>query len=336
MASWALAAPPAPAAVSDALPPVALSEAGRAVPIARSRPELVPTPVGQVTLVIDGHPVTVDASSGETVADLLATSGIILGPADRLSLPAATRLLAGMRVALDRGLPVTLVDGGRSIAMRARPGTVADFLAASGISVSAQDVMETLPDTAITPDAVVRIDRIADTQVVETASIPHGVSYIEDTTQEIGWQRLETPGADGQARLTFLVRVVNGIEIERALVSSEQVVAPVAEVRRIGARPRPAPAAPGDIEAIIRAAAAKYGVDAQQLLRVAWCESRYNPNAYNSALGASGLFQFIPGTWAANSARAGYGGASVFDPVANANVAAWMFAHGQSGQWVCK
>jgi hypothetical protein len=34
--------------------------------------------------------------------------------------------------------------------------------------------------------------------------------------------------------------------------------------------------------------------------------------------------------------RAGYAGASVFDPVANANTAAFMFRNGQAWQWSCK
>ena len=105
------------------------------------------------------------------------------------------------------------------------------------------------------------------------------------------------------------------------------------EVRRVGTR---IPTASGDIEAIIRNAAAAQGADAEQLLRVAYCESRFNPGAYNASSGASGLFQFLPSTWAANSVRAGFGGASVWDPVASANVAAYMFAMGQSGQWSCK
>ena len=82
-------------------------------------------------------------------------------------------------------------------------------------------------------------------------------------------------------------------------------------------------------------AAAAQGANAEQLLRVAYCESRYNPGAYNAS-GASGLFQFLPSTWAANSVRAGFAGASVWDPVASANVAAYMFARGQAGQWVCR
>jgi soluble lytic murein transglycosylase-like protein len=107
----------------------------------------------------------------------------------------------------------------------------------------------------------------------------------------------------------------------------------VTEVRRVGTR---LPPGSSEIEQIIRDAAAAQGADADQLIRVAYCESRFNPGAYNASSGASGLFQFMPATWAANSVRAGFGGASVWDPVASANVAAYMFRSGQSGQWVCK
>ncbi len=132
---------------------------------------------------------------------------------------------------------------------------------------------------------------------------------------------------------TYRVHVVDGADAGRTLVSTFEVVTPVAEVRRVGTKPAPAPA---DIESVIRTAAAAWGADASQLLRVAWCESRYNSYAVNARSGAAGLFQFMPATWAANSVRAGYGGASVFDPVASANVAAYMFARGQAAQWSCK
>ena len=144
-----------------------------------------------------------------------------------------------------------------------------------------------------------------------------------------------TAGIAGLADNTYRVEFADGLESGRTLVASVEVVTPVAEVRRVGTKPAVPAAAPADIEAIIRAAAARWGADPTQLLRVAWCESRYNPSAYNAS-GASGLFQFMPRTWAANSVRAGYGGASVFDPVASANVAAYMFSIGQAGQWTCK
>jgi soluble lytic murein transglycosylase-like protein len=145
-------------------------------------------------------------------------------------------------------------------------------------------------------------------------------------------QVVVTPGELGRVENTYLVHVVDGRETARELLASERLVAAVTEVRRIGTR---TPTASSEIEAIIRDAAAAQGADAEQLLRVAYCESRFNPGAYNAS-GASGLFQFMPSTWAANSVRAGFAGASVFDPVASANVAAWMFARGQAFQWVCR
>ncbi|HVR33388.1 MAG TPA: transglycosylase SLT domain-containing protein [Acidimicrobiia bacterium] len=54
------------------------------------------------------------------------------------------------------------------------------------------------------------------------------------------------------------------------------------------------------------------------------CESLGNPDAVNPYSGASGLFQFIPGTWAVASVQAGVGGSSVFDPEANIIAASWL------------
>ncbi len=52
-------------------------------------------------------------------------------------------------------------------------------------------------------------------------------------------------------------------------------------------------------------------------LRVIQCESLGDPEAYNPYSGASGLFQFLPGTWAVIAPKAGFDGVSVFDPEAN-------------------
>lgn len=308
----------------------------RAIGLARFRPIAALEAPSTVGLQIDGLTVSLAVHPGDTAGDLLRIAGIELSPADRISVGVDTPLVPGMRVVLDRGMPVTLVDGGREYALRARPGTVAQFLGLTGITLGPQDEAVTPLDAIVSPDAVIRIDRVSDREAVEVKALPFTVTVVEDTGYEIGWSQVERDGVNGEAKQTFIIRAVNGVESERVLVSSVELRAPVNEIRRIGARPRPAPAAPAEIESIIRAAAAKYGADAQQLLRVAWCESRYNPAAYNAILGASGLFQFIPSTWAANSVRAGYGGASVWDPVANASVAAWMFAHGQAGQWACK
>jgi soluble lytic murein transglycosylase-like protein len=83
------------------------------------------------------------------------------------------------------------------------------------------------------------------------------------------------------------------------------------------------------VVAAIQAAAARYGVDPNWMLRIAKCESGLRPNAYNPRGPYYGLFQFLMSTFTHN------GGHNIWDPADQANVAAKMLAHGQAYQWAC-
>jgi ABC-type Mn2+/Zn2+ transport system ATPase subunit len=93
------------------------------------------------------------------------------------------------------------------------------------------------------------------------------------------------------------------------------------------------PAAGGDMRAIIIAAWAPLGpAVVSWALRLAQCESNFNPYAVNRSSGAAGLFQFLATTWAGTPWRA----QSPFDPNANALAAAWLYSKYGPGQWSCK
>lgn len=321
MGTWALLGP-TPLAPSTAI------VASRAAPAPRG---VLGVEAAPLTVSVDGLVANVRTTPG-TVADALRGLGLAASSQDRLSWPIQAAVVPGQRLALDRGLPVTLIDGGREVAARSVRGTVADLLAAAGIGLGPLDRVDPAPGARLYPGDVVRVTRISDEQVTILETVPFAVQLQPDPNLDRLRQVVVTAGEPGRVENTYRVRVVDGRETDRALLSSREVAAPVTEVRRSGTR---TPPASSEIEAIIRDAAAAHGADPEQLLRVAYCESRFNPGAYNAS-GASGLFQFMPRTWAVNSVRAGYAGASPFDPVASANVAAWMFARGQAYQWVCR
>jgi hypothetical protein len=83
------------------------------------------------------------------------------------------------------------------------------------------------------------------------------------------------------------------------------------------------------VVADIVAAANRWGVDPNWMLRIAACESGLRPNAYNPRGPYYGLFQFLMSTFLHN------GGHNIWDPADQANVAAKMLAHGQAHQWGC-
>jgi hypothetical protein len=329
--TWGVAAPSRSTA-----PLVAVAGYERESGVARFRPLAAFDALTSIILVIDGIALATDARPGDTVGGLLGSAGIGVSTGDRLSVPADQPLVPGLRIVLDRGFPVTVVDGGTALSLRAQPGTVGSFLQAAGIRLGANDRLGVAADGPIVAGAIVGIERVSDSTVVETIPIAAPVETIAEPDQYTGWRFVAAAGSPGESRVTFLVRSVNGVETERTVVASEPITVAVPQVVHVGTKYKPAPPPPSEIAAIISAAAAKYGVEQETLLRVAYCESRYDPLAYNGILGASGLFQIIPGTWRMNSDWAGYGGTSVWDPVANANVAAWMFSRGESRQWACK
>lgn len=80
----------------------------------------------------------------------------------------------------------------------------------------------------------------------------------------------------------------------------------------------------------------------EEALVIIQCESGGDPGIVNPYSGAAGLFQFMPGTWAAASVSAGVGGRSVFDGEANIIAAAWLSGYYASRgyspwqPWACR
>ena len=98
--------------------------------------------------------------------------------------------------------------------------------------------------------------------------------------------------------------------------------------------PGPANASQAAMISIVYQSADKWGQNRADMLRVARCESNLDPRAVNSNGGASGLFQFMPSTFAftPNGKR----GEDIFDAWSNADAAGWMWANGMRHHWACQ
>jgi len=104
----------------------------------------------------------------------------------------------------------------------------------------------------------------------------------------------------------------------------------------VGSAPAPDPGTGqgSEMVQIIYAAADKWGQPRADMLRVARCESNLDPRAVNSSSGASGLFQFMPSTFAFTPN--GKARQNIFDPYASADAAGWMWANGMRNHWACQ
>lgn len=124
-------------------------------------------------------------------------------------------------------------------------------------------------------------------------------------------------------------------EAEQARLDAEQEAAAryaIRNTQRPAARPAPVSIEPGTVWAMIDDAAHRHGIDPVRFARVAWCESKGDPGAYNPS-GASGPFQQMPQFWAGRAAAAGHPGASIWDLWINIDVSAWLAATGGWSHW---
>jgi hypothetical protein len=121
-----------------------------------------------------------------------------------------------------------------------------------------------------------------------------------------------------------------------AIEQQQQAKAKAAQVAAAAAKaapPAPASYGTGPVQDIITKAFTPYGPTAVAWgLRVAHCESGFNPRSYNPAGPYYGLFQFAMSTFK----NTPYGSGDIYDPVANANAAAWKYANGGASAWGCR
>jgi peptidoglycan hydrolase CwlO-like protein len=188
------------------------------------------------------------------------------------------------------------------------------------------------------PDSVVAI-------LFESTSVADAVTRIQDLTSASDRAAATKHALD--ADLASLSQQKSQMQADRDKTTAlqKQLQAQFASLvtQIVAARTAmPAPANPptslspgsvANIQQIILDAFAPLGSAGQTwALRVAKCESNYNPYAVNPSSGAAGLFQFLPSTWRGSP----FASQSVFDPVANAQAAEWLYNRSGPGQWQCK
>jgi hypothetical protein len=83
----------------------------------------------------------------------------------------------------------------------------------------------------------------------------------------------------------------------------------------------------------VRALVSKYfqPTDVNKAVRIAWCESRFDPNATDLRTGGVGLFNHLPRYWDERATNAGFPGVAATDPEASTAAAAWEVYNG--GGW---
>jgi uncharacterized protein YabE (DUF348 family) len=234
-------------------------------------------------LTVNGHHKSV-WTTAPTVSEALAQLGYPV--ADLVSVSRSERLPLSVTVlALRTPVRIQIIADGKHRAVETTERNVGGLLASLRITVGHDDVLNQARTAKLRSGEKLVLKRGTFRTEVVRESIAYPVQHVSDSSMYTDQSSVVTAGVPGAANVTYRVKYLDGVRTsDRTQVASTTVLAPKAEVEKVGTKQRPAPAAPP---------ASNNGLNWDG---VAACESGGNW-AINTGNGYYGGLQFSYSTW---------------------------------------
>ncbi len=212
-----------PASPDDPLPTIAYVEANsRFAPV---RGWLRAEPLPYQIRIIRARPIVVDdgtlpftiRTTAQTVGEALRQAEITIYLGDLVVPSLGSEVMPGLRVTIQRSVPVELAVDGRTIKTRTRGETVADALAELRVGVSGEDIVSPPLATELADGLAIEITRVKEDIEITEEIAPFETLFVPDPNLPIDTQEVVNPGAEGITRTRYRVRYENGNEVNRVL-----------------------------------------------------------------------------------------------------------------------
>lgn len=294
------------------------------------------TVVRAVPVLIKDNTQSWPATSAYTAPqDILKQLAVEIFPEDivtaELIMDPATEGTVGQKVVIQRAPVYSIYVDDLTKVVRSWVKTVGDLLSEKGITLGPNDIVEPSVSTPLAGVQEITVTRINFADVEETVSIPYQSVEQKDYNMYQGKSAITQNGVNGSKVQNVHIVYKNGVEVERTVTSSVVTLQPQSKITAIGVKPY----SHSDLWNIMLQAQAKYGVDPSAMFSVMICESGGNVNS-GAGRAYQGLFQW-DGSFAGWATKAGYPGASIFDPTAQIMATALRVKQsGGWGAWGCK
>ncbi len=173
---------------------------------------------------------------GETLGNILENNEVILNEGDVLNVNVAAPIFDGMNVFIKRAFGVGIEYDGNAITLSIAEGTVADALKAAGITLGEHDIVTPSLDTELDDYTHIEIQRVTFGTLVETEEIEFSTKRVEDSSLTVGNNKVTTEGVNGEMSVTYNAKYIDGVLVEKTVVSEEVIKAPVDEVISVGTK----------------------------------------------------------------------------------------------------
>ena len=171
-----------------------------------------------------------------TVGGVLQENNVKLYLGDLVTPSLQQQVAAGMKVVIERSVPIHISADGHTIHTRTQAKTVAGALGEAGVALVGKDRANPALDTAIQSGTKIQVTRIHEEFLIETDPIPFEMIWVPDPQVEIDNIRLVQEGQVGLNKRRYRVTYRDGQEVERVLEDSWAAQPPITKTMAYGTK----------------------------------------------------------------------------------------------------
>lgn len=186
------------------------------------------TAFAKTYVITDGDRVVTYTTFATDPEDVLDEAGLELDENDTFTTE------GGSAITICRAQTVFINYHGQQMETSASGETVGELLVRLNLDVESGDVLSHTQDTAVYDGMELRVDRVVCRQETYTTTISHEVTRCNDASIPAGSQDVLIEGRDGEVLCTADVTYVNGVEIQRDVISENVTISPVTEIIAVG------------------------------------------------------------------------------------------------------
>lgn len=172
----------------------------------------------------------------DTVGEALNELGISSDDRLKTNYELTDSIKDGMVITLQSAKSVTLTVDNASTKYAVYQGTVQDLLTLAGISLGADDYTEPSVNTELKDKMAVTVYRVAYKTVDKKENISFKTRKQNDSSMDIGTEKILTKGVNGVDEVSYKVKYVNGKEESKTELSRKTVTKPIDQVVNVGTK----------------------------------------------------------------------------------------------------
>jgi resuscitation-promoting factor RpfB len=178
-------------------------------------------------------------TTAQTVGEALRQAEITLYLGDRVSPSLGSEVVTGLRVSIQRSIPVVIAVDGRTIKTRTRGETVADALAELRVGVAGRDRVTPPLESALYDGIKIGVTRVETEVMVSEEIAPFETVFVADPSLPIDTQQVQAAGAEGITRTRYRIHYEDGGEVARVAEDNWIAQEPADRVVAYGQRIEP-------------------------------------------------------------------------------------------------